>query len=96
MTAKTDNNLYNELPYPNLSHSLTHLDRLAAPGTLLGMIPPPVEQCRVLELGYAGGGNLTPMAQALPKSRFTGIELSARHVTLSDQRERRVPKTAVC
>jgi methyltransferase-like protein/SAM-dependent methyltransferase len=44
------------------------------------MAPAPVERCRVLELGCASGANLLPMAEALPGSRFVGIDLSARQV----------------
>ena len=55
----------------------THLATL---GTLLGMNPPPVDHCQVLELGCAGGGNIIPMAQSLPESEFVGIDLSARQV----------------
>src|SRR5690606_5981994 len=48
--------------------------------TLLGLQPPPVERCRVLELGCAGGGNLVPMAYGLPGSSFVGIDLSPRQI----------------
>jgi SAM-dependent methyltransferase len=41
---------------------------------------PPVDECRVLELGCASGGNLIPMAQDLPRSRFLGIDLSPRQI----------------
>src|SRR4051812_41655243 len=40
------------------------------------MSPAPVDRCRVLELGCAGGGNLLPMAETLPQSTFFGIDLS--------------------
>jgi SAM-dependent methyltransferase/methyltransferase-like protein len=40
------------------------------------MKPPPVTDCRVLELGCGTGANLVPMAVALPESRFLGIDLS--------------------
>src|SRR5262249_13699905 len=58
----------------------THPDRLATVATLFGMRPAAVDCCRVLELGCAAGGNLIPMAQALPGSSFLGIDLSARQV----------------
>lgn len=73
-------NIYDRVPYPVISHSSTHPDRLATVATLLGMDPAPLEQCRVLEIGCAGGGNLIPMAQALPDSKFVGIDLSAEQV----------------
>jgi methyltransferase-like protein/2-polyprenyl-3-methyl-5-hydroxy-6-metoxy-1,4-benzoquinol methylase len=69
--------VYDEVPYPSYSFNSSHPDHLATLATLLGMRPPPVEHCRVLELGCASGGNITPMAQSLPRSEFVGIDLSA-------------------
>ncbi len=79
---RTDENayIYDEVPYPSLSFHVTHPDRLATLAVLLGMRPPPVEHCRVLELGCASGGNLIPMAESLPESQFVGIDLSARQI----------------
>src|SRR5690349_9399384 len=71
---------YDEVPYPSLAYPQTHPDRLATVATLFGMRPPPVERCRVLEVGCAGGGNLLPMAEGLPGGTFVGVDLSARHV----------------
>jgi methyltransferase-like protein/cyclopropane fatty-acyl-phospholipid synthase-like methyltransferase len=44
------------------------------------MTPPPVDRCRVLELGCAMGANLIPMAVGLPDSEFVGYDLSARQI----------------
>lgn len=71
---------YDQVPYPGLSYSQSHPDRLATIATLLGMDPPPVQGCRVLELGCATGANLIPMAQSLPESQFVGIDASARQI----------------
>ena len=71
---------YDETPYPSLSYSQTHPDRLATIATLLGLNPAPVTACHVLELGSAAGGNLFPLAYALPGSRFVGIDISAAQV----------------
>lgn len=71
---------YDEIPYPSLCYSQSHPDRLATIATLLGMNPAPVSRCRVLELGCAGGGNLLPMAYALPESRFVGVDYSPRQI----------------
>lgn len=71
---------YDDVPYPNLSHVQTHPDSLATLATLLGLTPPPVERCRVLEIGCAAGGNLLPMAQSLPGSTFVGLDYSARQI----------------
>jgi methyltransferase-like protein len=62
------------VPYPGHPFAQTHPDRLAALGTLFRIDPPPVESCRVLELGCGDGGNLVPMALALPGGRFHGID----------------------
>jgi 2-polyprenyl-3-methyl-5-hydroxy-6-metoxy-1,4-benzoquinol methylase len=73
-------NSYDELPYPSQAFVQTHPDRLATLARVFGLQPPPIEQCRVLEIGCASGGNLVPMAYALPGSRFVGIDLSQRQV----------------
>jgi len=49
---------------------------MATVATLLGLSPAPVQHCRVLELGCAGGSNLIPMALVLPESEFFGIDAS--------------------
>jgi SAM-dependent methyltransferase len=41
---------------------------------LFGLDPAPVESCRVLELGCGDGGNLVPMALALPEAGFAGVD----------------------
>ncbi|MCI0395138.1 MAG: class I SAM-dependent methyltransferase [Chloroflexi bacterium] len=71
---------YDQTPYPSLSYTQTHPDRLAALARLLGLEPAPVEACRVLELGCAGGGNLLPMAYTLPGSHFVGLDASVRQI----------------
>jgi methyltransferase-like protein/protein-L-isoaspartate O-methyltransferase len=76
---------YDDVPYPDLCYAYTHPSRLAAIATLLGMQPPPVTRCRVLELGCASGGNLLPMAYGLPESQFVGIDLSARQIAAGQQ-----------
>ena len=73
--------VYDQVPYPSYSFVQSHPDHLATLATLLGMDPPPVGRCRVLELGCASGGNLIPMAYGLSGSQFVGIDLSARQVT---------------
>ncbi len=77
---ETASTTYDQIPYPSYCFPQTHPDRLAAVATLLGLTPAPVERCRVLELGSAAGSNLIPMAEALPDSRFVGVDLSQRQV----------------
>lgn len=73
-------NSYDEVPYESHPFAQTHPSRLFTIGTLFGMRPTPVQRCRVLELGCAGGGNLIPMADYLPDSEFVGIDLSDRQI----------------
>jgi len=69
-------NLYNEVLYNTFPRQQTHPDRLAAVGTLFGMKPTPITNCRVLEIGCGDGGNLIPMAYALQGSSFVGVDLA--------------------
>jgi methyltransferase-like protein len=71
---------YDQVPYEGHSYPQAQPDRLATVATLLGLSPPPVTRCRVLELGCAAGANLIPLAVALPGSTFLGLDLSARQV----------------
>ena len=68
---------YDEVPYSSHPYAQTHPFRMSVLGMLFGMKPTPVDRCRVLELGCAGGGNLVPMAAVMPESRFVGIDLSS-------------------
>ncbi len=76
MTASS----YDHAPYSFRAHTVTHPRNLAAAALLLGVPAPPVDSCRVLELGCARGGNLIPMAQDLPGSQFMGIDYSPRQI----------------
>jgi SAM-dependent methyltransferase len=67
---------YDVVPYPGHPFPQTHPDRLATLGTLFRIGPPPLASCRVLELGCGDGGNLVPMAVALPGARFLGVDAS--------------------
>ncbi|HEX6652392.1 MAG TPA: class I SAM-dependent methyltransferase [Thermoleophilaceae bacterium] len=71
---------YEDVPYPGLPFPQSHPDRLATHARLMGMKPAPPERCRVLELGCGDGGNLVPMAAALPGSEFVGLDLAPRAV----------------
>jgi methyltransferase-like protein len=73
-------NTYDQVPYPNMSYTQSHPDRMATVATLMGMNPPPIQHCRVIELGCASGGNLIPMAYELPGSEFVGIDNSEQQI----------------
>ena len=71
---------YDDLSYESLAYPQSHPDRLATVATLFGLRPAPVDACRVLEIGCAAGGNLLPMAAALPGSEFVGVDHSAPQI----------------
>jgi tRNA G46 methylase TrmB len=78
MSTEITQTRYDTVPYPIKSYPQTHPSKLAVIGRLFGMTPAPVDKCRVLELGCAHGGNLVPLAQALPESQFVGVDLACR------------------
>lgn len=71
---------YEQLPYESGPHYPTHPDCTATVATLMGMHPADVATARVLELGCGNGGNVIPMAAALPHAHFLGFDLSPRQV----------------
>jgi SAM-dependent methyltransferase len=76
-------NTYDSIPYPTFPRLATHPDRMAAVALLFGMEPAPVDRCSVLEIGCGNAGNLLPMAYALPRSRFLGIDLAEGPIALA-------------
>lgn len=76
MTTHTPDS-YDALPYDSVPVHETHPAYLELVGSLFGMSPANATHCRYLELGCASGGNLIPLAFALPDSEFIGIERSA-------------------
>lgn len=85
MSAAEPGTLYDEFPYPTQAFEQTHPDRLATMAALMGLEAPQVATCRVLELGCAQGGNLLPMAAALPEARFEGVDLSPVQIQIAAQ-----------
>src|SRR5437016_4335645 len=73
-------NTYNLMPGEPRPLQAAHVDALAVTAALAGLRVAPVGRCRVLEIGCGVGGNLLPMAQALPQSTFVGIDLSGRQI----------------
>jgi len=73
---------YDQVLYPSLTYPQTHPTRLATVAFLRGMLPAPVDRCRVLELGCGAAGNLIPMAFHLPDSEFVGVDLAQRPIAL--------------
>lgn len=75
-----ERSLYDLVAYPTRAQSQIHPDRLAALGLLFGLDPAPVERCRILEIGCGDGGNLVPIAAALPESECCGMDLSGEAI----------------
>src|SRR5436305_2509945 len=73
-------NPYERVPYLRQPMGETHPRRLHAIARLFGIDAAPPENCRVLELGCALGGNIVPMACALPDSHFVGVDLSPSQI----------------
>jgi methyltransferase-like protein/SAM-dependent methyltransferase len=76
---------YEDVPYPPAVVHQTHPDALATAAFLAGVEPPPVENCRVLEIGCGTAGNLLAMAAVLPQSRFLGVDLSPRQIAAGQE-----------
>jgi 2-polyprenyl-3-methyl-5-hydroxy-6-metoxy-1,4-benzoquinol methylase len=68
------------VPYLSYAIRQTHISNLQLIGKLFGMQPPDCRRCRVLEIGGASGGNLLPMAAALPQSEFVCLDPSVRQI----------------
>jgi methyltransferase-like protein/SAM-dependent methyltransferase len=81
---------YDEVPYKSYPYPQTRPQRLATIASLFGMKPAPVDNCRVLELGCSSGGNLIPLADRYPNSRFVGIDSSTRQIADGDQLAKRL------
>ncbi len=77
---ETTQSSYDQVPYPSLPLRQTHPDQMASVAALFGLRTPPVDSCRVLEIGCADGANLIPMAWSLPRSQFVGIDLSSTQI----------------
>jgi len=77
--------LYNEVAYPGHPFAQTHPDRMSAIAALFGVPFAPVRTCRVLELGCGDGGNIIPMAVALPQAHFAGIDLAEKPIAQGNE-----------
>lgn len=77
---------YESMPYDSMPFAQTQPSNLSAVATFFGLETAPVDHCRVLELGCASGGNIIPLAARYPEARFTGIDLSDRHVAIGNER----------
>ena len=65
---------YDDVPYTDHAYAESHPDRLAVVARLSGWDAAHPTTARVLELGCARGGNLLPMAAALPDATLVGVD----------------------
>jgi methyltransferase-like protein/SAM-dependent methyltransferase len=72
---------YDKVPYKSYPFRQSHPAHLATVGILLGVHPPKLSNCRVLEIGCASGGNIIPLADQMPDCEFTGIDLSSTQIS---------------
>jgi methyltransferase-like protein/2-polyprenyl-3-methyl-5-hydroxy-6-metoxy-1,4-benzoquinol methylase len=79
-TSENTGNAYDQVPYKSYPYRQSHPARLATVATVLGLHPPDIDRCRVLELGCCTGGNLIPTAEQLPQASFVGVDSSSRQV----------------
>jgi methyltransferase-like protein/2-polyprenyl-3-methyl-5-hydroxy-6-metoxy-1,4-benzoquinol methylase len=68
------------VPYLSYAIRQTHVSSLEVLGRVFGLQPADCRRCRVLEIGGASGGNLLPMAAALPQSEFVCLDPAARQI----------------
>ena len=71
---------YDRIAYPKKLFMQTHPEHLATLGVFFEMNPPPVENCRVLELGCGDGNSLLAHAFNLPDAHFVGVDLAENHI----------------
>jgi len=75
---------YDAVPYEDCPLIQTRPDGLGLIARLFGINSAPPDQCRVLELGCASGGNLIPLAYYWPGSEFIGVELSEKQAAIGN------------
>ncbi len=86
---------YDEVPYESVPATGSHPARLAATAAVMGCTPPPIQRCRVLEIGCGVGANTLPIAADLPDAEVVGIDLSGRQIELARTAARELGLTNV-
>ena len=80
---------YDDTLYVHAPMMRSHPGRLAAQAVWRGLAAPDASHSRVLEIGCASGGNLLPMAAAMPDARFLGVDLSPVQIAAGEARRLR-------
>ncbi len=68
---------YDAVEYPTLPRILGLPGHLGAVARMFGVAAPPVERCRVLEIGCGDGAHLVSAAVTMPDATFVGFDLAA-------------------
>jgi len=76
---------YDEIPYFSNPSYLTQPGHLAALAAYFNLQAPPVDDCRILELACGNGINLISIAQMVPNSSLTGIDMSEASIEEGQQ-----------
>ncbi len=84
---KVEEKSYDEVPYASFAYPQTHPNNISTIATLFGLKAPNFKKARVLELGCAGGGNITPMAYAYPDATFVGVDLSGEQIKQANDKK---------
>jgi SAM-dependent methyltransferase len=77
---------YDDTPYVSGPMQRSHPGRMAANALWRGLSAPDAAHARVLEIGCASGGNILPLAWALPACRFLGVDLSPKQIAVGEAR----------
>lgn len=80
---------YDDTPYVHAPMMRSHPGRLAARAVWSGLPAADAAKARVLEIGCASGGNLLPLAAALPGAFFLGVDLSPVQIAAGEARRLR-------
>lgn len=81
---------YDAVEYPTLPRILGHPSHIAAVARMFGVAAPPVERCRVLEIGCGDGAHLASCAVTMPDATFVGFDLAADAIARGRQLVERV------
>ncbi|MBL8123013.1 MAG: methyltransferase regulatory domain-containing protein [Blastocatellia bacterium] len=76
---------YDAVAYPSFVFPHIRPDRLGAIAMLHGVDVPPIDNCRVLELGCGDGANLISIAYSMPGSQCIGLDLSIERIKEAKQ-----------
>ena len=75
-TSPSDPSAYLDAPYRTTARPELRPSHLATIGRMFGVATPDPSACSYLELGCGDGGNLIPLAEQFPNSRFLGIDFA--------------------